>query len=87
MMRKLTLTGAVLLIHESAEQARVIVALMTSITFLTVRVGSVVARTCHGGSSSCTCRYPPGHVSPLHDCPSAPPPLIAFGPGRSCTSL
>jgi hypothetical protein len=38
MFRKLTLTGWVLLIHDEAEQARVLVALLVSVGFLALRL-------------------------------------------------
>ena len=38
MCRKLTLTGAVLLIGEQFEQARVLVALLVSIAFITMHL-------------------------------------------------
>lgn len=53
MIRKLTLTGAVLLIGEESEQARVLVALLVSIAFLTLLVAMKPLRRCGGCAAMC----------------------------------
>ena len=53
MCRKLTVTGYVLIISEDTEQARVLVALVVSIFFLTLRLSVKPLRRCmHGRGGS-----------------------------------